>query len=288
MIQAKCIQKFRDKNNHIYGYRLQDLNGQTQDVHSDNLKQAIASGQIHVVNLTLTKDERLVDTTEHHLQSKQLGPDPKLQLSNSSHQETTNSRTFKEHSKESKLGNKQNVSYSKALLSINKMIHKAVSEYDMLFDDKFYYYLKDISKNGEALGIRPHGKLDDGNIHLVYLSAPIHYNTYVALLASYDGKTIKYYIADAYHIHGFEFDWVDLHEEEELEVNAESEYVIHTYASEDTIKAEIKNVVHAFINAVTEYFEGAVQYTVKKYNELDNNHTWKIGNNARILIDDNV
>lgn len=76
MIQAKCIQKFRDKNNHIYGYRLQDINGKTQDVRPDNLKQAIANKQIHVVNLTLTSDNRLVDTTEHHLQSKSLGSIP--------------------------------------------------------------------------------------------------------------------------------------------------------------------------------------------------------------------
>jgi len=32
MIKAKCVQKFRDKNNHIYGYRLQDTNGSTKDV----------------------------------------------------------------------------------------------------------------------------------------------------------------------------------------------------------------------------------------------------------------
>ena len=78
MIQAKCIQKFRDKNNHIYGYRLQDLNGQTQDVQPKNLKQAIASGKIHIVNLTLTTDGRLVDTTEKILKNKKvLGDTPK-------------------------------------------------------------------------------------------------------------------------------------------------------------------------------------------------------------------
>ena len=76
IIQAKCIQKFRDKQNRIYGYRLVDLNGQTQDVTSDNLKNAIANGQIHVVNLTLSKDGRLVDTSEKQLQSKSLGKAP--------------------------------------------------------------------------------------------------------------------------------------------------------------------------------------------------------------------
>ena len=78
MIQAKCIQKFRDKNNNIYGYRLIDINGQTQDVKPENLKQAIKNNQIHVVNLTLTSDNRLVDTTEKQLQNiKVLGQAPK-------------------------------------------------------------------------------------------------------------------------------------------------------------------------------------------------------------------
>lgn len=72
MIQAKCIQKFRDKTGKIYGYRLIDLNGQTQDLTSDNLKAAIRNKQINVVNLTLTSDNRLVDTTEKQVQSKPI------------------------------------------------------------------------------------------------------------------------------------------------------------------------------------------------------------------------
>lgn len=76
MIQAKCIEKFRDKTGKIYGYRLIDLNGNTQDVRPDNLKVAIRNKQIHVVNLTLTSDNRLIDTTEKQLQSKALGDAP--------------------------------------------------------------------------------------------------------------------------------------------------------------------------------------------------------------------
>ena len=75
-IQAKCIEKFRDKTGRIYGYRLIDLNGKTQDVASDNLKNAIRLGYINVVNLTLTADNRLMDTTEKQLQSKALGDAP--------------------------------------------------------------------------------------------------------------------------------------------------------------------------------------------------------------------
>ena len=69
MIQVKCIQKFRDAKGKIYGYRLIDINGQTQDVQADNLKLAIENKKIHVVNLTLTTDNRLVDTTEKQLES---------------------------------------------------------------------------------------------------------------------------------------------------------------------------------------------------------------------------
>lgn len=76
MIQAKCIQKFRDSKGNIYGYRLQDLNEKTQDVQPDNLKAAIRNNQIHIVNLTLTADNRLVDTTEKQLQAKVLGKAP--------------------------------------------------------------------------------------------------------------------------------------------------------------------------------------------------------------------
>lgn len=75
MIQATCILKFRNKNKRIYGYRLQDLNQQTQDVTPEDLKRAIASGQINVVNLALTKDGRLIDKTpEKQLEDKGIMP----------------------------------------------------------------------------------------------------------------------------------------------------------------------------------------------------------------------
>ena len=61
MIQALCLQKFRNKNNQIIGYRLQDRNGNTLDVKSEYLKQAIRNNQINVLNLTLTSDNKLID-----------------------------------------------------------------------------------------------------------------------------------------------------------------------------------------------------------------------------------
>lgn len=61
MVQARCIQKFRDKNNNIKGYLLEDCTGQQLQVSPDQLKMAIFSKQIEIINLTLTKDGRLID-----------------------------------------------------------------------------------------------------------------------------------------------------------------------------------------------------------------------------------
>lgn len=62
MINAKCINKFRDSQDRIIGYRLVDYYGCIQDISADNLKHAIKYGKIHICNLTLTSDNRLVDT----------------------------------------------------------------------------------------------------------------------------------------------------------------------------------------------------------------------------------
>ena len=75
MIQAKCIQKFRNKQGKIYGYRLMDINQVTQDVTPGDLKKAIKAKQINVVNLTLTSDGRLMDKkSEKQLENKQIMP----------------------------------------------------------------------------------------------------------------------------------------------------------------------------------------------------------------------
>ena len=61
MYKAKCIEKIRDKNNHIIEYKLINKDKNVTSVKSDELKKAIKSGQIEVVNLTLTSDNRLID-----------------------------------------------------------------------------------------------------------------------------------------------------------------------------------------------------------------------------------
>ena len=61
MVQAKCTEKIRDKNNHIIGYRLIDKNKNEVLVKAEKLKEVIRAGKLEVINLTLTSDNRLVD-----------------------------------------------------------------------------------------------------------------------------------------------------------------------------------------------------------------------------------
>ena len=76
MITARCIQKFRNKSNKIIGYRLQDSQGDTRDLTPQQLKDAIHNNQIHVLNLKLTSNNRLIDTTPTK-QPKQTIQQPK-------------------------------------------------------------------------------------------------------------------------------------------------------------------------------------------------------------------
>ena len=73
MIVCKCLAKLRDNKNRIYGYTLQDANGQTKNVKSESLKAAIRNNSIHIINLKLTSDNRLIDCAEKQLQSNNLG-----------------------------------------------------------------------------------------------------------------------------------------------------------------------------------------------------------------------
>lgn len=59
---VQCVEKQRDKHNNIKAYLLQDKNGNKKVFNPAELKQAIANYQIQVLNLTLTSDNRLIDT----------------------------------------------------------------------------------------------------------------------------------------------------------------------------------------------------------------------------------
>lgn len=60
-VKCTCIEKFRDKQGNIKGYRLQDAQGKCLDITSENLKIEIFAKRFNVVNLKLTTDGRLID-----------------------------------------------------------------------------------------------------------------------------------------------------------------------------------------------------------------------------------
>ncbi|MBR1453920.1 MAG: hypothetical protein IJ593_04680 [Lachnospiraceae bacterium] len=60
MIQVICTDKMVDSKGKIYGYEVEGLGGQKRTVSPENLKNAIKSGQVEVMNMTLTSDNRLV------------------------------------------------------------------------------------------------------------------------------------------------------------------------------------------------------------------------------------
>jgi hypothetical protein len=62
-MKATCVYKYRDSSGKIIGYKIQDANGNTQDIGSIELKNLIVSNEISIDNLTLTSDGRLLSTT---------------------------------------------------------------------------------------------------------------------------------------------------------------------------------------------------------------------------------
>lgn len=70
--QFKCIDKFRDRQGNIIGYRLQSSSGSIFDVDSDTLKYKIKSGQSEVINLTLTSDNRLISTQPNNKEDNKI------------------------------------------------------------------------------------------------------------------------------------------------------------------------------------------------------------------------
>lgn len=64
MITVTCTEKFRDKNNRIVGYELEDCNGKRMRFKSKQVRQAVFLQQITITNLKLTSDGRLIDNTE--------------------------------------------------------------------------------------------------------------------------------------------------------------------------------------------------------------------------------
>lgn len=69
-IKIKCLKKQRDKNNNIIAYLVQDRSGNKKVFSAKELKAAIYDFRFDCINLTLTSDGRLVDTTPTNTEPK--------------------------------------------------------------------------------------------------------------------------------------------------------------------------------------------------------------------------
>ena len=63
-ITCKYVEKYRDRSGNISGYLLIDIYGNQLAIKKRELKKKIRSRELKVVNLTLTKDGRLIDKAE--------------------------------------------------------------------------------------------------------------------------------------------------------------------------------------------------------------------------------
>lgn len=63
-LKVKCLDKQRDKNNNITAYLLTDEQSKQMTVTPQQLKNAMFNYQVDCINLTLTSDGRLVDTSD--------------------------------------------------------------------------------------------------------------------------------------------------------------------------------------------------------------------------------
>lgn len=71
-IICKQLEKYKDKNGKIIGYRLVDQAGVQTQMKADDLKAGIKAGSLEVINLTLTQDGRLVDGAEPQIKDEEL------------------------------------------------------------------------------------------------------------------------------------------------------------------------------------------------------------------------
>lgn len=64
-LNLNCITRFRDKSGKITGYRVSNANGNIKDVTAEDLKNALRSGNVLVMNLRLTTDGRIIPTVSY-------------------------------------------------------------------------------------------------------------------------------------------------------------------------------------------------------------------------------
>ena len=68
MVETRCVKKYRDKTNKITSYMLQSEDGVTRELLPYELKYLMLTEQVHVINLKLTSDERIVDDQSYKSQ----------------------------------------------------------------------------------------------------------------------------------------------------------------------------------------------------------------------------
>lgn len=76
MVYAKCTEKFRDNTDKITGYMVVDNYGHGKRFKSEDLKGFIRNGKLCITNLTLTSDNRLIDTSDKRYLRKKIGSTP--------------------------------------------------------------------------------------------------------------------------------------------------------------------------------------------------------------------
>ena len=78
-ITCKQLEKYKDKSGKILGYRLADTNGNQIQMQAEELKTKIKAEVLNVVNLTLTKDGRLVDGAQKKEDRKKSKDDREME-----------------------------------------------------------------------------------------------------------------------------------------------------------------------------------------------------------------
>lgn len=61
MLKLKCLEKIRNNNGRIIGYRLEDAFGTVREIQPKPLKEAIIQGKVEVINLAMSTDGKIID-----------------------------------------------------------------------------------------------------------------------------------------------------------------------------------------------------------------------------------
>ena len=65
MVEARCVKKYRDNSNKIVGYLIQSEDGLTRMCTPYEIKYLILTNQIHIVNLKLSSNDRIIDDNSY-------------------------------------------------------------------------------------------------------------------------------------------------------------------------------------------------------------------------------